>query len=242
MITPAEPRRFLFERDTLSFANELVWRYALDPATGRMAVSRNNPPPAYAHRCFVMVRTARQFFYHARFDASQPKAGAATSRKLVAEVVGRSPRRPCPEDQRVVIPGYDGLRAFSQGQQQLLKESCGAAWQSYVLRSHWRMVFPVPRRHQARMAGLLLGAVEAGRAPVVHLFRFPQLTINHGILLYGVRPTPEGLCFDAYDPNIPGAPAALHYQESDRTFRMPGNLYWGGGALNVIEVYRGWLY
>ena len=32
------------------------------------------PKPDYAHRCFVLARAARQFLYHARFDAEHESA------------------------------------------------------------------------------------------------------------------------------------------------------------------------
>jgi hypothetical protein len=244
MISPVEQctRSFQFERDTLAFANELVWEYRFEPNTGAMTTSRNEPPPTYAHRCFVMVRSVRQFLYHARFEAALPVADAQTYLRRIREVVSRSPRRPSPETEKIVIPGYDCLRSFSQAQKGLLKAECGGAWQSYFLRSHWRMILPVFRRHQERMAGRLAAALTARRAPIVHLVRFPQLTINHGIVLYALAETPSALRFMAYDPNVPEHPAELSYSRADRTFYFPRNHYWAGGRVDVIEVYRGWLY
>ena len=78
MTSPAAQRtpRFQFDRDTFAFANELVWEYRLDPGAGTMTTFCNDPPPAYTHRCFVMARSARQFWHHARFDPSLPVADA----------------------------------------------------------------------------------------------------------------------------------------------------------------------
>jgi hypothetical protein len=39
-------RRFLFERDTFTFANELYWEYRIDPVTGATTTFTNDPPPA----------------------------------------------------------------------------------------------------------------------------------------------------------------------------------------------------
>lgn len=244
MISAAEQcsRRFQFERDTFAYANELMWEYRFDPATGATSIRRNVPPPAYAHRCFVMARSARQFFYHARFDPDQPVADPATYRRLVRAVVHRSPRCPSAEAERLVIPGYDSLRSLSRAQEPLVKVECGGAWQSYVLRSHWRMILPIWRRHQERMAAQLVRALEERPAPVVHLFRFPQLTINHGIVLFGVTDTGSALRFTAYDPNVPGHAAELTYDRADRRFTLPRNHYWAGGPLSVVEVYRGGFY
>lgn len=240
---PATPlRRFEFERDTFAFANELVWEYQLDAATQTMTSRKNDPVPDYTHRCFVLVRSARQFFYHARFDPTLPVADAAGYGRLVRAVVSRNPRVVSDESRRVVVPGYAGLRAFSQAQAAVLKNNCGGAWQSYVLRSHWRMVLPVSRPHQERMAGQLIRSVQHRRAAIVHLFRFPELTINHGIVLYAQAETETGVRFTAYDPNLPGQPTELNYHRTDRTFHFPRNHYWAGGPVNVVETYCGWLY
>jgi hypothetical protein len=239
---PRGTRPFQFERDTFAFPNELLWQYHFDAATGAMTTFRTQPPPTYAHRCFVMVRTARQFLYHARFQPGRPAADGETCRCLVREVVSRSPRKASPEADRVIIPGCDNLRSFSQAQEALLKAECGGAWQSYALRSHWRMVFPIWRRHQERVAGQLVRAFRENPAPIVHLFRFPQLTINHGLLLFGFDETDSGVQFHAYDPNIPAHPVELLYQRADRTFYFPRTHYWPGGRLSVVEVYRGWIY
>jgi hypothetical protein len=237
-----EPRRFEFGRDTFSFANELIWEYRFDPATGQASTHWNEPRPTYAHHCFVVARSARQFFYHARFDPAQPVAEEARYRRLIREVVSRTPRRPCRPGAEISIPGYDGLRAFSQAHEKTLKGSCGGAWQSYFLRSHWRMVFPVSRRHQARMAEQLVAAFPVRIAPIVHLVRFPQLTINHGIVLFDVAKTAGGLRFLAYDPNVTAHPVELHYDRATRTFNFPRNHYWAGGRVDVIEIFRGGLY
>jgi hypothetical protein len=235
--TAAPLRRFEFERDTFAFANELVWEYRFDPASQTMISRRNAMPPTYAHRCFVLVRSSRQFFYHARFDASLPVADEKTYRRLVREVVSRNPRNVSAEGGRVVVPGYDSLRAFSHAQPAVLKANCGGAWQSYVLRSHRRMILPVSRRHQANMAGQLARSLPQRRAVTVHLFCFPQLTINHGIVLYDLAETEIGLRFTAYDPNLPSQPTELNYHRAARTFYFPRNHYWAGGQVNVVEVY-----
>jgi len=104
------------------------------------------------------------------------------------------------------------------------------------------MILPVWRQHQQHMADQLVRALASQPAPIVHLFRFPQLTINHAIVLFGCAETPGSVQFRAYDPNIPSQPTELTYQRSDRTFYFPRNHYWAGGKLDVVEVYRGWFY
>jgi hypothetical protein len=233
------PRQFDFARDAFAFPNELVWEYEFG-ADGSARTRRRQPPPTYAHRCFVLARSARQFLYHARFEPAGERFDAAVYRQRVRTVVRRSPRVPCPEEDRIVLPGYDGLRGFSREWEAVLKAECGAAWESYALRSHWRMVFPISRRHQATTAARLSERIRSGFAPIVHLVRFPQLTINHGVVLFASRDAAGGREFVAYDPNRPDEPATLFFNAAHRTFLLPPNTYWPGGQLDVIEIYRSW--
>jgi len=234
-------RPFDFQKDTFAYANELVWEYHFD-ANGKWVHHRREPEPDYTHHCFVVARSARQFFENARFDPQQPAADDATYRRLVHRVISIDPARPLPDGKRVVIPGYAGLRAFSAAHEAILKSECGGAWQSYFQRGHWRMVFPISRKRQARVAGMLLADLEENRPPVVHVFRFPQLTINHAILLFHANQTPDKILFQAYDPNKPDQPTALTFDRATRTFSLPGNDYFPGGRLNVYEIYRAWDY
>jgi hypothetical protein len=234
------PRRFVFERDSFAFANELVWEYRLSRETGRMTFSPRSPKPAYTHRCFVLVRAARQFLGHALFDGQAKEADDATYRRLVRETVSRDPRRTALPEGRIVIPGYSCLREFSAARAPLLKEECGGAWRSYFLRSHWRMVFFISRAHQERTAARLESALRRGEAPVVHLVQFPSLTINHGMLLFEAARTGAGWEFAAYDPNETRRPAKIIYDTAARQFSLPANAYWPGGALNVIQIFASW--
>ena len=234
-------RRFEFSRDTFAFANELVWEYQPDAATGKMNFFPRDPKPDYAHRCFVLTRAARQFLYHARFDPEQKTADEHTYRQLVREVVSRDPRRPCGVEDEIIVPGYANLREFSRAQEPLLKSACGGAWRSYVMRSHWRMVFPVSRAHQQRTFAQICGALQCNISPIVHLVTFPSLTINHGMILFEAQEAKSGVQFSAYDPNDPAHPARLTFDQNAKAFTLPPNHYWAGGGLNVIEIYRNWL-
>jgi hypothetical protein len=238
----AAARPFIFERDTFAFPNELVWAYQFDPATGKAAAYRRDPPPAYAHHCFVLARSVRQFFWHARFEPAEPALADAASRHLVHQVLARNPRKPCPPERRIVFPGYSCLREFSQAREKVLKGACGGAWQSYFLRSHWRMILPVFRWQEAWVAPRLAQTVREGRVPIVHLVRFPQLTINHGLVLYDVAGAEPGLKFTAYDPNVPEQPSFLQYDAAKRTFFFAANCYWAGGRVDVFQIYHNWLY
>ena len=234
-------RRFEFERDSFAFANELLWEYQPAPDSGGLTCRQRVPKPEYTLRCFVLTRAARQFLYHARFEANLEAVEEEIYRRLIRQVVQRSPRTPCAPEGRIVIPGYASLREFSARRETLLKAECGGAWRSYVLRSHWRMVFPISRAHQTRTARALATALEQSRSPIIHLVQFPSLTINHGMILFAAASTPDGFKFYGYDPNTPQAPAELMFDRRAQTFFLPANAYWPGGRLNVIEIFRSWL-
>jgi hypothetical protein len=237
----AGPRRFDFARDSFAFENETYWEYHFDAATGKTTFSPREPKPEYAHRCFVLTRGARQFFYHARFDQTQKAADDTASRRLIRAVTARNVRAPAEPGQQIVLPGYANLRQFSREREALLKAECGGAWRSYVLRSHWRMVFPISRAHQARTAAALDSALKNNIPPIVHLVKFPALTINHSMMLFAAAETGGGIAFQAYDPNNPAQPVTLLFDHATRTFSLPPTRYWAGGALDIIEIYRNWL-
>jgi hypothetical protein len=237
----AATRRFDFQRDTFAYANELRWEYQYD-ANGKWTTHWRHPKPAYSQHCFVMARSAQQFFLNARFDPRQPVANEATYRRLIRRVVSTNPRRSLPKSEKTVIPGYADLRAFSGAQAKLLQAQCGGAWQSYFQRGHWRILFPFSRRHQAGMAEQLLAHLKQGRPLIAHLVRFPELTINHALVIFDAQETGPQIQFSAYDPNQPSQPRMLTYDSPTRTFLLPANDYFPGGRLDVYEVDHKWNY
>jgi hypothetical protein len=240
------PRRFDFSRDRFAFANELLWHYELNPVTGRMDFRPREPKPDYVHRCFVLVRAARQFLYHARWESEAglaTDAGQATEdhyRQQIRRIMASDPRQPALPGHTIPIAGYANLFEFSAARESLLKVECGSAWRSYVLRSHWRMVLPIGRKHQQTTARGLISALENNICPIIHLVTFPALTINHGMIVFAARDNHDGTEFCAYDPNNPAAPAMLQYDRARKTFVLPPNRYWGGGDLNVIQICHSW--
>lgn len=235
-------RRFVFGHDSFAYANELLWEYEIDPATGKTITRPRVPKPEYRHYCFVMARAVRVFFDFAEFAPGQPRLDDAGYRQLVREVLARNARADPARQHKIIIPGYANLREFSRDHEALLKAAGGGNWQSFVQRGHWRIVFPFSRRHQAEMADRLRAELCRGVAPVIHVVLFPEQTINHALLVYGVRETAKGLQFSCYDPNDPGKPLELSYEVTGRQFRFPATKYFSGGAVDVNEVYRNWLY
>jgi hypothetical protein len=234
-------RPFDFHTDTFAYGNDLVWEYHFD-AHGKWVHERREPPSDYTHHCFVVARSARQFFENATFAPDQPVADEKTYRRLISRVVSVDPSHPLPDAKRIVIPGYANLREFSAGQEHLLKDECGGAWQSYFQRGHWRMVWPFSRAHQKRTAEQLLADLRENRPPVVHVVRFPQLTINHSVLIFGATESEKEIAFSVYDPNKPDSPKTLNFDRATQTFDFAGNDYWPGGRVDIYEIYRSWNY
>jgi len=234
-------RHFDFGKDTFSYANELVWEYHYD-ANGKWVTNKREPRPSYSQHCFVVARCALQFFENARFDAELPVADEATYRRLVRRVVSTDPREALPEAKKIVIPGYSNLRSFSHDEERLLKAECGSGWESYFQRGHWRMIFPFTRSEQERMAAQLMAHLAQNQPAVIHVVRFPQLTINHAVILFDSKETADELQFMTYDPNNPKEPVVITYDKNRRTFNLPANNYFPGGRVDVYEVYHRWDY
>jgi hypothetical protein len=234
-------RPFNFATDTFAYRNELVWEYHYAPGTRETTVSRREPKPDYTQRCFVVSRAARQFFDHATFDPSKPACDTNSYRRLVHEVMARSAKSPRPERTRVVIPGYADLRSFSRDWEQLLKAESGGAWRSYLQCGNWRMILPFTRGQQERTAEAMARRLQS-RPQIAHLVRFPDLSINHALLVYDSRPSETGRTFLAYDPNDNQQPVELIFDTSRRSFFLGPNEYFAGGDVNVYPAYHGFCY
>lgn len=228
-------------KDNFAFRNDLFWEYEFKPG-GIVRTRKIKPQPKHPHRCFPMVRTAREFFYHAHFDSQLSKIEEAAYRERIEEIIGRSSRRPSEPEQRVTIPGYDDLHAFSAAYPELLRAACGGSWRSYLQRGNWRMLFPISDRRERKTARQLAAKVRAGRVPIVHVHQFPDVRLNHAIMIYAAEEQENGFSFQAYDPNNPGNVAELRFDGLTDSFHFERNQYFAGGVVQVYEVYRGWFY
>ena len=226
-------RAFNFQTDAFAYSNQLAWTYSFG-ADGAMETHKRVPKPDYSLHCFPMTRATERFFFNARFDATRPTADLETYRRLIrAALNGDTPQ---------TFPGYVNLKAFSRAQEGLLKAECGGAWRSYLQRGNWRLVFPLTRSRQAKTAARLAEALKEHRLPIIHLARFPQQTINHAVLLYAVAESEKEISFMAYDPNLPDAPVTMTYDRATRTFLWPRSHYFGGGRVDVYQIYHRWNY
>jgi hypothetical protein len=225
---------FDFKRDTFAFSNDTVLRYGLDEG-GRLHMSRRDKPVEFGHRCFVLARGALQFHQFVRFDPSRPKLSRAEYRRLVKKIFRIPVWFPAPRE-KLVIPGYPDLRAFSIAYEGLLKEALGNWIPSYIRVGNWRMAWPFPRCGHARAARWLARSIEAGRPRAVYLARFPHM--NHVVVVYDMERRANGdLRFIVYDPNYPGAPTTLDYQAAARSFDFPKRWYFPGGRVNLFRVF-----
>jgi len=232
---------FVFPDESFAFANELLAAYEPGPDS-RLRMVPREVPAEYGQNCVAMIRAARLFHAHARFDASLPRASEAVYRERIEAVLASDPRRKRPVVDPILIPGYPNLYAFSQGEETLLQGLVDDRWGGYFQRGHWRMILPFSRAQQARSAESLLGAVRRGDPPVVHVVRFPKIDINHMVLVYGAEETPDSIFFDFYDPNYPGDHLRMRYDRARRTFEFERNDFFAGGPVRAYEVYDGPIY
>jgi len=235
------PRSFDFQRDTFSFPNQLLWEYFYD-TNGNWVTRDRDPKPTYWQHCFVLATATKQFFFNARFEPDKPIGDDRTYRKLIRQVVSSSLRKPADEDKRILLPGYPDLRSFSRAHEQLLKDNCGGAWHSYFQRGHWRIVFPFTRHEQQNMSKQLLEHLAKNQLLIIHVVRFPALTINHALLLFDAKESEKEIQFITYDPNNPEEPRLITYNREQRTFFMAPNDYFPGGRIDVYEVDHKWNY
>jgi hypothetical protein len=233
-------RPFVFGEDTFAYANELYWVYQIDPETGKMTHEWREPKPTYAQHCFVVARAARQFFQHARFDTNLPPADEATCRKLIRKVVSVDPRHELEPEERITIPGYANLYAFSAAHESCLKEECGGSWRSYFQRGNWRILWHFSRANQERTARQLMESIRRNRPPIVHAAHFPKLQINHALLLYDAKETDGEIEFTTYDPNHPEVPKQLYFRKKEQRFYYPPQIYFPGGTVDVFEIFCQW--
>lgn len=241
MLEPANSRPFNFPADSFSFNNDLVWEYHFDRETGAIRTTSVEPKPDYTHHCFVVARSARQFFQFAKFDASRPPLTDDAYRRLIEAVVMHDPSETSNAD-RITIPGFSNLRSFSKSKETLLKQVMGSAAMSFLQRGNWRMVFPFWRDHQEETAQNLLAEVRVMRPPVVHLVTFPHETINHAVLIYDAEEKSKEIRFKAYDPNNKDQSLVLTYDRATKTFYFPPSAYFMGGHVDVYEVYSSLIY
>jgi hypothetical protein len=220
------PGEFQLERDSFAFAN-------------LVRAQRPGWNDHFANYCLVMARAAGQFHQFARFAADRPPVTSAEYDRLVRAVLARplwDP--PAPESERIVIPGYVGLRAFSAAHEGLLKATFGSNVLSMVHWRTWRVGIDFPPEHQERLAQELRREVDASRPAPLMITNFPhEDLLNHGVLVYGHRSRHRGIEFLAYDPNDPWSPFALYWDDASRAFWVGPLTYSPPGRVRAFRLY-----
>jgi hypothetical protein len=230
----AAARPFDLWRDTFAFANETVFQYGVDER-GKLHITRRDKPPRYAHRCFVMSRSALQFWQFARFDPKQPRVSREEYERI-ARRVSRIPVWSHGPRERIVVPGFRDLHEFSEVMPGVLQENVGAWFPSYVRVGNYRMAMGHPRAGQSAAARWLERSISEGKPRALYLSRFPHM--NHSVVVYRMERKANGdPRFWVYDPNYPGKAAWLDYRSVTRSFEFEPRWYFPGGQVNVMRLY-----
>lgn len=220
---------FSFETDTFAFANQIRAR-------------NRGVPDLYANYCFVLARGVRQFHQFARFDPAAPRLSRREYERLVRAVVSRAPwRPPLPPEDRVVIPGYPNLRAFSAAEERAVKAGLGGPFWTWVHWTNWRVTFEaLPPGHQGEVLHQIRDELAAGRLVQLLVTNWPKPELNHTVIAYGYRRHPAGMDLAVWDPNDPKAPGTV-------TFEGPQQRFWATrvydtepGTIRVFRMYYSW--
>lgn len=216
---------FVFARDTFAFPNEIRSR---------------NPgvPDLYANYCFVLARGLRQFFVAARFEPDAPRLDAAGYAERVRRIREVSPwSTPWPDAERVVIPGYAGLRAFSAGEELAVKEGLGDRFWTLVHWTNWRVTFPITSGHQEAVVEEIIEELDRGRLVQLLVTNWPTPELNHTLVAYGWQPTDRGLDLAVWDPNDPATPGIVGFDRASRSFHATRVYDTRPGTIRVFRMY-----
>lgn len=220
------PDLLRFGVDTFAFANE--------------SRSKNSgKPDLYANYCFVMARAVIQFQRFARFDAAAPRVAPEEYVARVKRVVALAPwEEPRPPAERIVIPGYASLHEFSRAQEAAVKEGLVGRFWTLMHWTNWRVVLPVPRWQQERVARETLVELGEGRPVQFLVTNFPTWELNHTVVAYGYRLDAAGnILFSVYDPNDPAEPGRVTFDRAARRFEASRLYDTEQGPIRAFRMY-----
>ena len=222
----AGPAAFTFGPDTFAFRNEIRERHP------------DAPPDLYANYCFVLARGLRQFFQAARFDPAAPRASHAEYVARVRAIAAHRPWEPAlPERERIVIPGYAHLRAFSAAEEAAVKEGLGGPVATWFHWTNWRVTMPVSTAHQAHVAADVARELEAGRLVQLLITNWPIPELNHSVVAYHVDDRRDRLDFAVWDPNEPEGPGTLTFDRTAQGFWATAIYATRPGPIRVFRMY-----
>ena len=220
---------FDFTDDTFAFPNLIRARH---PHTEHL----------YANYCFVMARSVRQFHQFARFEPDAPRVGAEEYAHRVRAIIRHPPwEPPLPPADRIVIPGFPNLRAFSATEEAAVKAGLGPRFWTLVHWTNWRTTMPVPDGHQAAVLDEVLDELAAGRLVQLLVTNWPKQELNHTVVAYAYRTVGDGVELSVWDPNDPSAPGLVRFDAQRERFIAARVYDTGIGPIRVFRMYYSWL-
>jgi hypothetical protein len=184
-------------------------------------IHHRGKPDLYASWCFVLARAVVQFQRFALFEPDAPRVSAPEYTALVRAVTRRAPwRAPLPAAERVVVPGFGSLHELTREREAAVKAGLPRRLWTILHWTNWRMVFPLPRSQQERVAAETVAEIRAGRPAQLLITDFPRIRLNHSVLAFDLRVDgPDQVDFLVYDPNDPTVPGVIRFDRRDRRYR-----------------------
>jgi hypothetical protein len=237
MNTVTSSRPFCLHHDVFAFPNETIWHHENGRPHWERAGKGTIGGEKYMRRCFVLTRSAAQFWRYARFAPDQPRPSHADLAKSIRTVVGRPICQAQRYPERVVIAGFANLREASAAEPDVFRANLGGWRQSYFRFGNWRIILPNGPRHQLAAVSQLRQLLATDGPTVLWLINFPWLSMNHAVLAAREAEGAPGH-FEVYDPNLPGKAQTLVFDDVLCQFNYPPTFYFRGGAVGVRLAYH----
>jgi hypothetical protein len=186
----------------------------------------------------VLARGLRQFFVASRFAPEAPRVAAAEYAARVRRIRAVPAwSAPLPAEDRIVIPGYPGLRAFTAGEEAAVKAGLGGRFWTLVHWTNWRVTAPVTRGHQEAVLAAIVD--ELGRNRLVQLLvtNWPEPELNHTVVAYAFEVRPGAVVLRVWDPNDPSEPGVVTFDRADRRFHATRLHDTAPGTIRVFRMY-----
>ena len=226
MPASAGPPSFVFGPDTFAFRNEIRERHP-------------DESDLYANYCFVLAKGLRQFFQNARFDPDAARLSHAEYAARVRAIVARPPWDPAlPVAERIVIPGYAHLRAFSAGEESAVKEGLGSPVATWFHWTNWRVTRPVSKAHQAEVADEVARELARGRLVQLLVTNWPIPELNHAVVAYGFDDHVDRVDFKIWDPNETENPGIVTFDRLAQRFWATDVYATRPGPIRVFRMYH----
>jgi hypothetical protein len=207
---PAPAPALRFGVDTVAFRND-------------SRIHHRGKPDLYANWCFVMARAVVQFQRFARFEPDAPRLTPDEYTERIRRITRRPPwRAPLAPDARIVVPGFASLHELTREMEGVVKAGfsrLSRRFWSMVRFSNWRIMYPHPWMHQARVAAEIVSELQDGKPVQLFISDFPRIGLNHSVLAYAYEDQGGTVELLVYDPNDPTAPGVIRYDLRDCRFR-----------------------